>query len=177
MAESIKQLVFTVDIEACPSLDEDRLVWGVLLSVSDTTEARCIQLHDPATTSDREEFRWYLELYAQQDPLSVTRARKAAESLQQYSQELFAQLQIVGVLESLFPEASPPKLRVCLEILEKQLDGEVSKRTVHQIFWELLEDVALWRPFNAEVLVRRLTRRQDGPAQRLARVQSWSPKD
>lgn len=148
-----------------------------MLSVNETTEIRQIQPHDPTNPPDREEFRWYLELYSQQNPFSVTRARKAAERIQQYSKELFAQLQLVDLLESTFPDASPTKLTVSIEVLEKQLDGEVSKRTVHQIFWGLLEDPALWEPFNAEVLVQRLTHRQNEPAHALAPVQSWSPKD
>lgn len=107
----------------------ERRTWWIDVRYREWTQT--IVLTDPFTPDQQEQLRWYLEDYAEKEPFEATRAEKVFQNLTAYGKELAEQLRINQVI--------PSGHRLILEI-------EVGKHasTIHQLHWEVLEDVELW---------------------------------
>ncbi|KAF2490676.1 hypothetical protein BU16DRAFT_621394 [Lophium mytilinum] len=109
------------------------------------------------STSSLEEFRWYLEDYAELDPFNSERASKAFSALVAYGKALVSSLN--------FAEFLPPsELNKPLVINVEEPDQQGSTAV---IFWEVLERLELWRPSHRPISVNiiRVIRREQGHAE------------
>lgn len=137
---------------------------GILSGASD---AQCRTLIDPLDAAQKRECGWYLEKYLGKKPYSTTRARKAAEMLKGYARDLLSQLK----LNELIPAAGNDVLE--LEIAEAQLDDSTSRNTIHQLYWELLEEPSVWDRNDLEIRIHRSSRSNGSPSADIKGVQLW----
>ena len=129
---------------------DERLTWTVSIAVNNKTVSDDLALQDPLTREEKKICSWYLQQYAQQSPFSVARARAAEGLLQTYPQSILRQLSLISAIEP-FIDVSANQL-VWIEVSE---DGVPPDSTVHQLYWELLEESAHWMFRSIDVLVRR----------------------
>ncbi|CEJ87364.1 hypothetical protein VHEMI04392 [[Torrubiella] hemipterigena] len=118
--------------------------WGIRIFTSQGVLERTIK--DPFDDVQHSECQWYLDNYAQNDSLEKGRANKIEWQLGKYAKNLASQLDL-SLTEG---------KNVDLEICEADLEGDASKGTIHQIYWELLEDPSAWGLQQLRLWVRRM---------------------
>jgi len=132
-------------------------------------------LRDPFDWKQKKECDWYLHDYLQRYPYSTTRARKVASLLKGYARDLQGQLKLNEFIPVAGNDASSDRQVVVLEIEEGQLDDSTSENTVHQLYWELLEELDVWDRRDLDVRIHRSSC-GNGSVSRggIKRIQSWS---
>jgi hypothetical protein len=138
--------------------------------ITATKVAQCRILRDPFDSKQKGECRWYLHSYLQKYPYSTTRARKAAGLLKGYARDLQGQLRLNEFIPAAGDDASSDRRVLVLEIEEDQLDD-----SIHQLYWELLEELGVWDRRDLDIRIHRLSC-AGGSVSRggIKRVQSWS---
>ena len=120
-----------------------RLVWGVEINDGTRTLTRC--LADPFSDDEHDVCRWYLERYSQ-DSFDAPKANRAAFKLATYGERLAGQLKL-----SLSAGDS-----IDLVIFEGPLAPGSATRTIHRLYWELLECSNAWGLETLDLRVRRV---------------------
>lgn len=118
--------------------------WGIRMFTSQGVLERTIK--DPFDDVQHSECQWYLDNYAQNDSMEKGRANKIEWQLGKYAKNLASQLDLSLTEDS----------NLDLEICETDLEDNVSKGTIHQIYWELLEDASAWGLQQICLRVRRM---------------------
>ncbi|KAF2259608.1 hypothetical protein CC78DRAFT_585774 [Lojkania enalia] len=134
-----------------PAGNDDRSAWNVSVSVNGTIVSEDIHLCDPLDPHEKKECAWYLQQYAQQSPFSATRARSAEGLLAAYPKTLLRQLGLEKILGPFIQHCRKKLLWIDISEQESSLD-----RTVHQLYWELLEESSSWTVENINALIRRI---------------------
>ncbi|KAF0329452.1 hypothetical protein GQ607_003401, partial [Colletotrichum asianum] len=146
----IEQTHFYVTVN---SVDEE----GWIVDVSDNRQRAVLQgvrVTDPLTPGQRATCRWYIEQYVQKSPFSAEKALEAENMMYVYPEKLLASLPLQEIFllrHDLKQRGAGPKffyLYICQDA------GQCAGTTIHQIFWETLEDPRLWNS-DIQVIVQR----------------------
>ena len=106
--------------------------WTVDIYANEKPINRGLYLDDPLDKEGISLCRWYLEQYLQKEPYSASKARKAASVLEGYGQRLADQLQLSGLV---FEDQE-----LEIEVEDCSASNSSPRSSVHQLFWEFLED-------------------------------------
>ncbi|KAI9770677.1 MAG: hypothetical protein M1839_003061 [Geoglossum umbratile] len=136
--------------------DGDAIIWNT-------------SVQDPLDEEGKELCRWYLEDYLS-SPFSADRANDAQLSLKKYSQDLIRQLHLKDLATALL-SCTPGEKRLHLDIAEDDTAGSTTS-TIHQLYWELLEEADLWENDEIKINVRRTFQTSRSPTT-LPRLHSW----
>lgn len=140
-----------------------------------------IGITDPLTREQNATCRWYLQQYVQQSPFSVDRAAEAEALLEEYPKQLLRQLPLrLAVLSSFEAWAySSDVTTILIDVFQQPSDSEDGiEESIHQLFWETLEENRLWSHPNGHVIVRRcLKYRQTSSPPQLEKVNPWIHDD
>jgi len=126
--------------------------WIIDISLNDEIICSRVPLNLPITHAEESEIVWYLERYSQ-SPFDADRAIQCIRLLQRYSDALFDQLK----LATIGPRINLAEMQGC-EAETLMVDISESSGTtssIHQIYWELLEDERLWLGMVRDIIVRR----------------------
>ena len=116
---------------------QDRhLSWDVEVTVDGQPSETYINLRDPLDRKSRKLCRWYLDRYRQREPYSTTRAKEAVLCFNEYGTALQARLGLSSLLSGNY--------EVLIEIEDHSGTDNDSKNSIHQLYWEFLEDENLW---------------------------------
>lgn len=128
--------------------------WTVDIALNGEIIRSRVPLNIPITNAEGDEIIWYLERYPQ-SPFDADRAIKCIRLLERYSDALFEQLGLatVGPRIKLAETPGCEAETLTVEIFQNLSDG--IGRSIHQIYWELLEDERLWLGMVGVVVVRR----------------------
>ncbi|KAJ5464572.1 uncharacterized protein N7458_000258 [Penicillium daleae] len=130
--------------------------------------ARNVEVSDPLTSEEHVKSRWYLERFIQQNPYEELESREALRLLSVYAASILEQLQLRSLVET----------RVNLdtnteegwELAIEVVDSEANSHTIHQLFWELLEDPQLFNADFQTVTVVRSLKGTENPRQPIREV-------
>jgi hypothetical protein len=155
--------------------------WTVDIYIAGEKVLQNVLLKDPLNPDQRSLCRWYLEKYVQHSPYSADLAKDAAHLLNMYPEELLRQLRLQEVLGPYLPQEGLGNLQrrvVSIEICDKVPAGEGDQSTVHQIFWETLENSTLLSNTAWNIIVHRgIQVLLDSGLSLPHRVQSWRRRD
>ncbi|KIW23798.1 uncharacterized protein PV07_11971 [Cladophialophora immunda] len=133
--------------------------WRVAVSreVSFQYDATERDVHDPFTSEQERECQWYLEEYATRSPFEEGRARRFSQSIEEYAQDLFRQLDLRSVLSLHHSPADrqPEHLTIEIATLANPNPTLINQAAFHRLHWELLETPELWDSFFSKVTVVR----------------------
>ncbi|KAK3370978.1 hypothetical protein B0T24DRAFT_531291, partial [Lasiosphaeria ovina] len=138
-------------LTASPNLGQP--IWAVSIDIDAERLPESFTLRDPLTPVEKSECAWYLQGYAQQSPFSVTRAEKAAALVASYPRSIISQLELRKTVETRVTGGG--KKSVLIEVSEGTVSAD---STVHQLWWELLEDGKNWDPEGVSEIDIRLRR-------------------
>lgn len=124
----------SINATSCRESASKRLAWTVDISRDGCLMHRGIEVEEPLDKKEKALCRWYMDKYRQKEPYSTTKAKKAAGLLRGYGKQLKDQLQLEQLLGS-----QGESVRFQVEE-ETALFGA----SIHQLYWECLEDPALW---------------------------------
>ncbi|TKA76811.1 hypothetical protein B0A49_02399 [Cryomyces minteri] len=148
-SETLEIKILAVRAEPEHSRLQDSSSWLVTIDSGESGDLVPVVLHDPLDEEQRNECRWYIEEFVCKSPYSVTRARKAANALQQCASSLLDQLRLVERLKDASPGHSCHKIAISISE-----DGGAGN-SIHQLYWELLEDPSPWN-IDVDVTVKRI---------------------
>lgn len=126
-----------------------RLVWSV--EINDGTQTLTRSLADPFNDAEHDACRWYLERYSQ-DSFDAPKANRGAFKLANYGEGLAKQLEL--------PLSAGDS--VDLVISEGALPPDCATRTIHRLYWELLESPSAWGLDTLDLRVRRVSGHHHG---------------
>ncbi|KAF2099233.1 hypothetical protein NA57DRAFT_76463 [Rhizodiscina lignyota] len=145
---------------------KERLRWRVDVFSGGQLVRNSVALEDPLDDKDKELCRWYLEQYLQKEPYSASTAKKATSTLEGYGKSLAEQLQLPElVLQS--------DNEIQVEVEDATVDGTHPHDSVHQLFWEFLEDPSVWPSTVSAICVRRAIETAIQPLRFSQRISSW----
>jgi hypothetical protein len=128
--------------------------WTVDIALNGEIIHARVPLNLPINSAEGDEIVWYLERYPQ-SPFDADRAIKCIRLLERYSDALFEQLGLatIGPRIKLAETPGCQAETLTVEIFQNLIDGVGP--SIHQIYWELLEDERLWLGMVGAVVVRR----------------------
>jgi CHAT domain/NB-ARC domain len=158
-----------IKIAASPAISDadQRLHWMVDIFADERLINEGLVLHDPLDKDGASLCRWYLEQYLQREPYSTTRARKASSVLEGYGQQLADQLQLSAL-------ALVDQQKLDIEIEDFSGSDSGPRNSVHQLYWELLEDERIWALPTLSVCVQRSIGRTNEHASPVYNISLWS---
>jgi hypothetical protein len=144
------QINMHIKIAASPAISgaDERLHWTVDTYANEKPINQGLFLHDPLDKEGTSLCRWYLEQYLQKEPYSTSKARKAASALEGYGQRLVDQLQLSDLIFD-----DDQKLEI--EIEDCSVSSSGPRSSVHQLYWEFLEDERIWTVPMLSICVQR----------------------
>ena len=154
--------------------------WAVDVVKDDTIVQHGVPVRDPLSPDQRSTCRWYLEKYVECLPFSVDRAEEAELLLESYPEDLLRQLSLREVLASDLEDApfNLDSVLLSIEVCHGSGEGGCSVDTIHQLFWELLEDPALWcHPRLAVVVERSVSSSHTDQPSQTDRLDCWKQPD
>src|ERR1700722_2969780 len=164
MDTALSHQSITIRSPSPPTKDNrGRLVWSVDIIAGGKAVVRGQQLSDPRDDSQKVECRWYIEDYVA-NPYSTTRARNAVDLLKTYARHLQRELALTDIVPIPVKGNSGERTIVVIEVQEdwpsngaqgRETSSGGSSNTIHQLYWELLEDPAIWGQKNVDVQIRR----------------------
>ena len=149
------KIVTVVPAEPEDSRLQDSSGWLVTIDSGENADLLPVVLHDPLDEEQRNECRWYIEEFVCKSPYSVTRAQKAANALQQYASSLLDQLRLVERLKDASPGHGCHKIAISIS------EDEGARNSIHQLYWELLEDPSPWN-IDVDITVKRIVISKSG---------------
>jgi CHAT domain/NACHT domain len=137
--------------------------WLVDVRIGDGYVETSKYLKDPLDQEQRTLCSWYLEQYLLQSPYSGDIAADASSLLTSYAVKILEQLHLKEVVASHFIGLACHDRALLIEVSDdSRADGHDSS-TMHQLYWELLEDPAVWDDEGLEVFVQRIIRPLNSP--------------
>lgn len=154
--------------------------WAVDVVKDGTIVQYGVPIRDPLSPDQRSTCRWYLEQYVESLPFSVDRAEEAEFLLESYPEDLLRQLSLREVLASDLKDApfNLDSVLLSIEVCHGSDEGGCSVDTIHRLFWELLEDPALWcHPRLAVVVERSVSSPHSNRPSQTDRLDCWKQPD
>ena len=98
------------------------------------------ELLNTVTVENLKDFQWYFEQYVIRDPFEHARAQAIQRRLRSQGRQLLRSY----LLPEIRPSIEDPE-HFLIEIIDEERGELLEASTLHQLFWEILEDKGLWR--------------------------------
>jgi hypothetical protein len=150
VVDSTTNLRITRVQDAQPA-DQNDTSWTVNVILNGEGVAQPMRISDPLTLEEHADCRWYLEQFASQEPFNSEKATKVAGCIDQYAKVLLSQLN----LDAVFQHSEPTNRSLLIDICDSPNNNAIDELSIHNLYWELLEQPQLWKGRFAKVTVRR----------------------